>query len=174
MVDYTELRKKFKAKNPQLDEKRRKKQLAIKKIAREYEAKKAEIAGGAPDLKKGPLFYGMVVLVLVVAGSLVVPAIMRGDLTLGKKRIERSALNARKSMDALSVALGRYKFHVGEYPSAEEGLAPLAYRKPKEIMMVRRQHPPLHQPRGQGSVGQRLLLRAASGRRQSNPLLQGP
>ena len=46
MVDYTELRKKFKAKNPQLDEKRRKKQLAIKKIAREYEAKKAEIAGG--------------------------------------------------------------------------------------------------------------------------------
>ena len=43
MVDYTELRKKFKAKNPQLDEKRRKKQLAIKKIAREYEAKKAEI-----------------------------------------------------------------------------------------------------------------------------------
>ena len=45
MVDYTELRKKFKAKNPQLDEKRRKKQLAIKKIAREYEAKKAEIAG---------------------------------------------------------------------------------------------------------------------------------
>ena len=141
MVDYTELRKKFKAKNPQLDEKRRKKQLAIKKIAREYEAKKAEIAGGAPDLKKGPLFYGMVVLVLVVAGSLVVPAIMRGDLTLGKKRIERNELNARKSMDALSVALGRYKFHVGEYPSAEEGLAPLAYRKPKEIMMVRRQHP---------------------------------
>ena len=110
MVDYTELRKKFKAKNPQLDEKRRKKQLAIKKIAREYEAKKAEIAGGAPDLKKGPLFYGMVVLVLVVAGSLVVPAIMRGDLTLGKKRIERNELNARKSMDALSVALGRYNF----------------------------------------------------------------
>lgn len=141
MVDYTELRKKFKAKNPQLDEKRRKKQLAIKKIAREYEAKKAEIAGGAPDLKKGPLFYGMVVLVLVVAGSLVVPAIMRGDLTLGKKRIERNELNARKSMDALSVALGRYKFHVGEYPSAEEGLAPLAYRKPKEILTVRRQHP---------------------------------
>lgn len=141
MVDYTELRKKFKAKNPQLDEKRRKKQLAIKKIAREYEAKKAEIAGGAPDLKKGPLFYGMVVLALVVAGSLVVPAIMRGDLTLGKKRIERSALNARKSMDALSVALGRYKFHVGEYPSAEEGLAPLAYRKPKEILAVRRRHP---------------------------------
>ena len=140
MVDYTELRKKFKAKNPQLDEKRRKKQLAIKKIAREYEAKKAEIAGGAPDLKKGPLFYGMVVLVLVVAGSLVVPAIMRGDLTLGKKRIERNELNARKSMDALSVALGRYKFHVGEYPSNEEGLAVLAYRRPADIRRVRAAH----------------------------------
>ena len=142
MVDYTELRKKFKAKNPQLDEKRRKKQLAIKKIAREYEAKKAEIAGGAPDLKKGPLFYGMVILVLVVIGALVVPQLMNGGIALGKKRIERNDLQARKAMNSLSVALGRFKFHVGQFPTTEEGLAVLAYRKPKDLAVIRRRYKP--------------------------------
>ena len=94
--------------------------------------KKAALQGsGAPTLRRGPVFYGVIVLVLVVVGSLVVGA-LRNGVGLGKERIELKPLQARKSMTALSVALGRYKFHVGEYPSTEEGLAVLAlkeYRK---------------------------------------------
>ncbi len=101
---------------------------AIKAIAREYELKKAELSGGAPNLRKGPVFYAIVILVLLVVGGLVLSAAKDGKLTLGKARIERNALNARKAVDSLSVALGRYKFHVGDYPSNEEGLGVLALK----------------------------------------------
>lgn len=138
MVDYNELRKKFKARKPTKGVKSSK--AAVKAIAREYELKKAELRGGAPDFKKGPLFYGFVVLMLIVAGALVVPPLMNGGLTLGKKRIERNALQARKAMNSLTVALGRYKFHVGAYPTNEEGLEVLAYRRPEEIHRIRARH----------------------------------
>ena len=138
MVDVNELKKKFPAKRPPADDAgkgplhRKSTKAAVKAIAREYEMKKAELQGsGAPALKRGPVFYGGIVLALVVVGSLVVGA-LRGGVGLGKKRIELKPLQATKSMEALSVALGRYKFHVGEYPSTEEGLAVLAlkaYRK---------------------------------------------
>lgn len=139
MVDYSEMRKRFKAKAPD-GAKRRATKAAVKAIAHEYERKRAELEGGAPLFRRGPLFYGMIVLVLIVVGALVVPQIMSGGLTLGKKRIERNDLQARKAMDALSVALGRYKFHVGAYPTTEEGLAVLACRRPKEIRRVRARH----------------------------------
>lgn len=141
MVDYSELKKKFKARNPALGEKRRKKNLVIKKIAREYEIKRAELSGGPPLFVKGPAFYVLVILLLAVIGSVVVPGIMSGSLRMGKKRIERDHLMARKAMTSLSVALGRYRFHVGEYPTDEEGLAVLAFRKPKEIQKIRKAHP---------------------------------
>ena len=136
MVDYGEMRKRFKAKNPAKAGKSSR--AAIKAIAREYELKKAELTGGAPTLKRGPLFYGLVILLLVVLGALVVPQLLNGGIAFGKKRIERNDLMARKAMDSLSVALGRYKFHVGEYPTDEDGLAVLAYRRPEEIRMIRR------------------------------------
>ena len=40
--------------------------------------------------------------------------------------IPRQPLQAVRSMRALAVALGRYKFHVGEYPSDAEGLNAIA------------------------------------------------
>ena len=141
MVDYSELKKKFKAKNPNFGEKRRKKNLAIKKIAREYELKKAEITGGPPLFTKGPAFYVLAILLLVVIGSVIVPGILNGNLTMGKKRIERNQLLARKAMTSLSIALGRYRFHVGEYPTDEEGLQVLSFRKPDEIRRIRKIHP---------------------------------
>lgn len=139
MVDYDEMRKKFRAKKP-LDPKKKATRAAVKAIAREYELKRAELEGAAPLIKRGPLFYGMVVLVLVVVGALVVPKIMTGGIPLGGKRIERNDLNARKAMDSLSVALGRYKFHVGEYPTTEEGLAVLAYNRPQDLRRIRAKH----------------------------------
>ncbi len=138
MVDYNSLRKKFQPKTPPKTPRASK--AAIEAITREYEAKKASLGSGAPMFRRGPLFYGLVILVLIVAGALVVPEIMRGGLALGKKRIDRNALQARKAMDALSRALGRYKFHVGDYPTAAEGLASLAYRRPHEIQAIRARH----------------------------------
>ena len=144
MVDYNELRKKFRAKKPVADDDknplhRKSSKAAVKAIAREYEMKKAELQGsGAPTIKRGPVFYLALIAILAIVGGLV---LSRGDLTLGKKRIERKPLMARKAMDSLSVALGRYKFHVGAYPTTEEGLKVLAYRRPEEIRKIRRAHP---------------------------------
>ena len=139
MVNIEEMRKKFRPKTPTPE--RQRSRAAIQAIAREYELKKENLKGGAPLVKKGPLFYGLVILLLIVLGAMLVPSIMNGSLALGKKRIDRNALQARKAMDALSLALGRYKFHVGVYPTTEEGLEVLAYRKPREIQLIRARHP---------------------------------
>ena len=146
MVDYNELKRKFKAKKPVggadgSPMHRKSSKAAVKAIAREYEMKKAELQGsGAPTLRRGPLFYLAVIAGLMVVGGLVL-SVSKGGLALGKARIERKPLQARKSMDALSVALGRYKFHVGEYPTTEEGLKAMAYRRPEEIRRIRAKHP---------------------------------
>ena len=123
MVDYNELRRKFrptKQKNGKASSK-----AAVKAIAREYEMKRAALTGGAPELRRGPLFYGIILLLLAVLGTLVLSA-TRNGIGFGKERIECKPLQARQSMDALTIALGRYKFHVGEYPTTEEGLNALA------------------------------------------------
>lgn len=122
MVDYEELRRKFKPKNPNQHKSNK---AAVKAIAREYELKKAALTGGAPNLKKGPLFYCVVIFGLLIVGGLVLSA-SRNGVGFGKRRIERKPMQAQKSMASLAIALGRYKFHTGEYPSTSEGLAALA------------------------------------------------
>ena len=145
MVDLNELKRKFPAKRRADDADkaplhRKSTKAAVKAIAREYERKRAELTGGAPTLRRGPVFYGAVVLVLVLVGGLVLSA-SRNGIGLGKARIERKPLQAQKAMRALSVALGRYKFHVGAYPTTAEGLHVLAFRRPNEIRRIRRAHP---------------------------------
>lgn len=130
MVDYNELRKKFQPKKPLAggEAKRKATKAAVKAIAREYELKRAALTGGAPVVKKGVVFYGVVIIGLLLLGSLVLSVCGKG----GRAAIPRKPLQAQKSMQALTLALGRYKFHVGEYPSTEEGLNVLAlkaYRK---------------------------------------------
>ena len=142
MVDYNELRKKFQPKKTAADGKdpmhRKSSKAAVKAIAREYAMKKAELQGsGAPTIRRGPVFYLVLIVGLMIVGWMV---LSQGELSLGKKRIERKPLQARKAMDALSVALGRYRFHVGEYPTTEEGLKVLAYRNPNEIRKIRKAH----------------------------------
>ena len=145
MVDLNELKRKFPAKRRADDADRaplhrKSTKAAVKAIAREYERKRAELTGGAPTLRRGPVFYGAVVRVLVLVGGLVLSA-SRNGIGLGKARIERKPLQAQKAMRALSVALGRYKFHVGAYPTTAEGLHVLAFRRPNEIRRLRRAHP---------------------------------
>jgi len=129
MIDYNEMKKKFRPKDGAAGKGAKKKttgKAAALAIKREYEMKKADLEAAAPPvLRKGPLFYGIAILLLAVAGTMVLSAAKNG-VGLGKKRIELKPLQARQSMRALAVALGRYKFHVGEYPSTSEGLNAIA------------------------------------------------
>lgn len=120
-VDYSALRRKFPTKDAGLRHR-----LAIKKsISREYEQKRAELYVGrfkAPVFHPGLRFYGFLVIGLMLLGSLVLSATGRG----GKAPKSKAQIKARDSIYALAVALGRYRFHVGAYPSNDEGLAALA------------------------------------------------
>ena len=124
MVDYNALKKKFPTKDPQ----KKKKLAAIKAIKREYAAKRAALGGGAPNLKKGVVFYAVVILGLAILGSLVLSVTGKG----GPREISRAQLLVRKSIDSVAVALGRYRYHVGSYPSNEEGLEALAAITPRK------------------------------------------
>ena len=131
MVNYNELRKRFKAKDPAVDERRKRTNAAVKRIAREYEMKRAALGLSTPTLRRTPFYYAVVVLVMAMI-AIVFVGYKTDRLSLGRKSIPRAQLQARKSIDAVAVALGRYKFHTGEYPGDAEGLAPLAakvYRK---------------------------------------------
>ena len=120
MADYNELRKKFPAKKPVPRSKAAR--AAIKSIAREYEMKKAALTGGAPVMKKGFVFYAVVVIGLLLVGSMVLSVCGKG----GRTPIPLKPMQARKSMDSLAIALGRFKFHTGEYPTTAQGLNALA------------------------------------------------
>ena len=124
MIDYNALRKKFPTKDPQ----KRKRVAAIKAIKREYAAKRAALGGGAPTMKKGVVFYAVVILGLMILGSLILSVTGKG----GPKEISRAQILVRKSVDSVAVALGRYRYHVGSYPSTEEGLEALAAITPRK------------------------------------------
>lgn len=120
MVDINEMRRKFPTKNASGKKKR---DAAIKQIAREYERKKAELNGlKAPEMKKGVVFYVVVLLGLMLLASVFMTLTGKG----GKARISKDAITVRKSLDALATALGRYHYHTGQFPTEEEGLFILA------------------------------------------------
>jgi general secretion pathway protein G len=119
MVDYNSLKKKFPNKNP--DKNIRKKK--IKAISLEFKAKKAELEKSSPPLlKKGMLFYVIIIAGLAILGSMVLSMSGKG----GKKFISKAKINSEKSINVLAIALGRYRYHTGVYPTTEEGLQQLA------------------------------------------------
>ncbi len=97
----------------------------IKAIYREMEAKKRELGLRAPVIKRGPLFYIVVVVGLLMIGGLVVQTAGKGG---GKQMRDGRLSQAEQSVAALAEALGRYKFHCGVYPTAEEGLEALVLK----------------------------------------------
>ncbi len=122
MVDYAKLRKKFPAKKKLTVSHH----AEIEAVRREFAQKRAEMGGLKPPVfKKGVVFYGVVLIGLLIVGSLVLSATGKG----GRAPISKALLQAHKSVDALAVALGRYRYHVGEYPTTEQGLAFLASDK---------------------------------------------
>ena len=117
------LKKKFPTKDA---EAKRKKAKALRAIAHEYDRKRAEVLRkGPPEMKKGILFYGIVIFALLMVGGLVI----QGTLMPPKVKPTKAAMDVRKSIDAVAEALGRYRYHVGMFPTTEEGLAQLASTK---------------------------------------------
>jgi len=129
MVDYNEMRKKFKAKDPKKAGKRAETKQAVKKIAREYEQKRIELGLNGPQFKRTPVYYMILILIMIMIAAAFI-GMMTGSVSIGKKRISRADIQVRKSIDALAQACGRYKFHVGRYPTEEEGLEELARLRP--------------------------------------------
>ena len=95
----------------------------IKAIYREMEAKKRELGLKAPLIRRGPVFYLVVLMVMALIGGLVIQSAGKGG---GKKMRDGDVVRAEQSVASLAEALGRFKFHCGVYPTAEEGLAALA------------------------------------------------
>lgn len=125
MVDYTSLRKKFPAKDPEAQARRAKTQVAVKRIAREFDRKRAELNLRETSMKRPLVYYLFIIVILLVLGGSLL-SVATGKVSWGKKKISKAAIQSRQSIDALAVACGRYKFHVGHYPTTEEGLAELA------------------------------------------------
>jgi general secretion pathway protein G len=105
-----------------LTERRRAKRRALDRIARDYERKKAELHGGvSPTLFRNPHFYlGIIVMFVLVGGAL----FNATDHSVRSIAIT-PPMRALRNLDVLAEALGRYRFHTGEYPSREQGLAAL-------------------------------------------------
>lgn len=102
---------------------------AIRAIKREYELKRNELnLSSAPQLKRGPLFYAIIILILIPLGAAVIASLGKGVPIWGKAQVDAKLLQARKSVEAMAVALGRFKYHVGAYPTKEEGLDILVKR----------------------------------------------
>ena len=91
----------------------------IKAIYRDLEAKKRALGLKAPTIKRGPVFYLVVLLILGFLGASIVQ--LTRDDVVARKAMDARQARAQKSVDALAEALGRYKFHCGVYPSAEDG-----------------------------------------------------
>ena len=111
------------AKKPLSKQERKRK---IKQIYRDIEAQKRALGLKAPAIKRGPVFYFVVLMAMAMIGGALIQAAGRGG---GKKMRDGAIVRAEQSVAALAEALGRYKFHCGVYPTAEEGLEALVKKQ---------------------------------------------
>lgn len=117
-VSEAKLRKKFPSKNPR-------NAIAAKKkaIELEYKRKRAELGFGPPSVKRGLPYYMVVALGMLLLAGFVCSAIFkRGGIDISNEK----AAKAEKSLQNLAIALGRYRYHAGVYPSTDDALAQLA------------------------------------------------
>ena len=114
-------------KKPKLS--RQERQRKIKAIQAQIEAKKRELGMKAPSFHRGPVFYLGVIAVLAILGLSVMKASEQGGGDTSARVRNGKVMMAIKSVDAFAEALGRFKFHCGTYPTAEEGLEALALKQ---------------------------------------------
>ena len=89
-----------------------------KAIAREFEMKRRELGLNAPTMKRGLGFYLIILLGMALLGSML---FKQAGVVDRRKTVNTKRLFAQRSVDALAEALGRYRFHCGCYPTAEDG-----------------------------------------------------
>lgn len=95
-----------------------KRALKKKAIAREFERKRRELGLNASTVKRGLGFY----LILMVGMALIASLVFKqAGMVEKRKSVNTKQLFAQRSVDALAEALGRYRFHCGCYPTAEDG-----------------------------------------------------
>ncbi|MEI7900430.1 MAG: type II secretion system protein GspG [bacterium] len=103
-------------------ERRRAKRRALDRIEREYQQKKADLQSVVlPALFRNPRFYFGAVLVLALIGAALFTATDRAVQKTGQSPAQR----ALRHLDVLAEALGRYRFHTGQFPDQTQGLAAL-------------------------------------------------
>ena len=98
----------------------------IRQIYREMEAQKRALGLKAPAIRRGPVFYLVVLMALAMIGGALYQA---ADKSGGKRMRDGRLVQAERSVAALAEALGRFKFHCGTYPTAEEGLEALVLKR---------------------------------------------
>ncbi len=124
MVDYNELRKKF----PSKTKDKAARDAKIRAIAHEYERKKAALGAKTPLASRGFPYYMVILIGMMLVGALVIPQILsRGPG--GASKAQKAQENVRKDLHTLAIALGRYRYHTGFYPTTEQGLEQLAVKK---------------------------------------------
>ena len=105
----------------------------IKQIYRDMEAQKRALGLTAPAIRRGPVFYFVVLMAMAMVGGALIQAAGKG----GEKKMRDGRLvRAEQSVAALAEALGRYKFHCGVYPTAEEGLEALVLKQSRHAGWV--------------------------------------
>ena len=105
----------------------------IKQIYRDMEAQKRALGLKAPAIRRGPVFYFVVLMAMAMVGGALIQAAGKG----GEKKMRDGRLvRAEQSVAALAEALGRYKFHCGVYPTAEEGLEALVLKQSRHAGWV--------------------------------------
>jgi type II secretion system protein G len=103
----------------------------IDAIWRENEQKKAELQGTLPpSMFRNPKFYfGMMIIMTVVGVSL---------FSATDKAVERKAISeemrTQKNLNVLAEGLGRYRFHVGRYPTVRQGGLGALVRAPGPVL----------------------------------------
>jgi len=96
----------------------------IENIWRECEQRKAALQHAVPaGLFRTPKFYFCVIVVLAVVGGALFTAT---DKAVRRERTS-PAVRALRNLDVLAEALGRYRFHTGEFPGTDQGLAALVH-----------------------------------------------
>lgn len=99
------------------------KKRAIDQIWRENEQKKASLHGVfSPGAFRSPKIYFLIIFVLVVLGLALLKA-TDSAISRNKRTGRRETPEARtyRHLNTLATALGRYRFHVGAFPTVRQG-----------------------------------------------------
>lgn len=103
---------------------RARRQRIKRRIRRDAEMRRAGL-GDTPTLREiyAPKVIFAAIVLLTIIGAVLIRRVEYRFRHSPERRIPH--LTAVKSLDALAVALGRYKFHTGRYPTAAQGLPAL-------------------------------------------------